>query len=128
MAELTVPHSALCAYVDKDGRCRGMADSVIVHVANRGEFFATRESARRLIGEETGALPEREAVILDWTGVQAVTGAFAGELAKWCLSTARRVASTAMNEDVRRTYETAMRRLRRNRAALRSDGGNGGDG
>lgn len=116
-------HSGMCARTDENGRCRGMAGSVIVHVARHGEFFATREKARQIISAETGALPEREAVILDWAGVQAVTGAFAGELAKWRLSTARRVASTAMNEDVRRTCETAERRLYRNRRALR-----GGEG
>ena len=110
MPEPIAPHSALCAYHDKDGRCRGMAGSVVIHAARRGQFFATRASARQIISEEIDTLSQREAVILDWAGVQAVTGAFAAEMAKWYLSTARRVASTGMNSEVRETYETACRR------------------
>ena len=110
MPEPIAPHSALCAYHDKDGRCRGMAGSVVIHIARRGQFFATRASARQIISEEIDTLSQREAVILDWAGVQAVTGAFAAEMAKWYLSTARRVASTGMNSEVRETYETACRR------------------
>ena len=79
-------------------------------IARRGQFFATRASARQIISEEIDTLSQREAVILDWEGVQAVTGAFAAEVAKWYLSAGRRVASTGMNSEVRETYETACRR------------------
>jgi hypothetical protein len=107
-----VPHCALCAYTDKSGHCRGMAGSVIIHLARHGQFFATRDSARRIIRERVDdVFPEREPVILDWSGVQAVTGAFASELAAWFLSTGRKVGSTGMNDEVRGVYESACRRL-----------------
>ena len=85
--------------------------AVVVHVASRGQFFATRESARQFIAEEIDALSRREGVIIDWAGVQAVTGAFASEYAAWCLSAGRRFGNIGMNDEVRETYVTAMRRL-----------------
>lgn len=85
--------------------------SVIVRVAEVGEFFATRDSARRLIKERADCFPERETIIFDWCGVAAVSGAFASEFAAWCLRTGRRVGNRGMNDEVRETYETAWRRL-----------------
>lgn len=90
---------------------RGAMGSVIVRVAGRGTFFATRDSARRLIAETTGSLPEREAVIFEWAGVEAVTGAFAAEFARWAFGTGRRVGVRGMSEDVRAEYDLACRRL-----------------
>ena len=90
---------------------RGAMGSVIIRMADHGQFFATRQKARDIIRDRVEAFPEREAVILDWTGVEAVTGAFASELAAWFLRTGRRVGSQGMNEEVRETYETALRRL-----------------
>jgi hypothetical protein len=84
--------------------------SVIVRVAERGEFFATRDSARRLT-ECAAVLPQREAVIFEWDGVAAVTGAFIDEFAKWAMGTRRRVGSRGMNDDVRAAYELACRRI-----------------
>ena len=85
--------------------------SVLVFVGDIARFFATRDAARRLIREHADCYPEREAVIFDWTGVEAVTGAFAAEFAAWFLRTGRRVGNQGMNDEVRATYETAARRL-----------------
>ncbi len=104
-------HSYLCARTDENGRCRGSEGSVIIHVASRGQFFATRESARKMISEEIDTLSRREPVIIDWAGVQAVTGAFAAEFAGWCLSAARRYGSIGMNDEVREAYVTACQRI-----------------
>lgn len=90
---------------------RGVMGSVIVRLAESGQFFATRESARGIIADRIEALPRHEAVILDWTGVEAVTGAFASELAAWLLRTSRKIGSQGMNDEVRDVYETAIRRL-----------------
>jgi hypothetical protein len=78
-------------------------------MADFGEFFATRERGRRLIGE-IDALPCREAVILEWDGVHAVTGAFMSEMTAWLYKTSRRVGNRAMNEDVQEAYALACRR------------------
>ena len=104
-------HSWMCAQTGADGLCRASMGSVVIHVARRGQFFATRESARQFIAEEIGTLSRREAVIIDWAGVQAVTGAFASEFAAWCLRADRRFGNIGMNDEVRETYVTAMRRL-----------------
>ena len=74
-------HSWMCAQTGADGLCRASMGSVVIHVARRGQFFATRESARQFIAEEIDTFSRREGVILDWAGVQAVTGAFAAEYA-----------------------------------------------
>jgi hypothetical protein len=84
--------------------------SVVVHVADRGEFFATRDSARRLC-EHIDAIPRSAAVIIDWQDVTAVTGAFASEVAGWYLGERRRLGCQRMSEDVRREWDTACRRL-----------------
>lgn len=83
----------------------------IVCVADHGRFFATRASARKIIAERLEALPPHEAVILEWTGVEAVTNAFASELAAWLLASDRKIGSRGMNEEVRETYEKALRWL-----------------
>jgi hypothetical protein len=106
-----VRHSYMCARTGEDGRCRGSAGSAIIHLAARGQFFATRDSARQIIAEEIDTLARSEGVILDWAGVQAVTGAFASEFAGWCLSADRRYGSIGMNDEVREAYVTACRRL-----------------
>jgi hypothetical protein len=90
---------------------RGSLGSVIVRVGEIGQFFATRDSVRRLVAEHVDSLPSREAVILDWTGVHAVTGAFADEFARWAMATWRKVGSEGMNDDVRETYELACKRI-----------------
>lgn len=92
---------------------RAAMGSVIIRMADHGQFFffAARQKAREIIRDRIDVFPEREAVILDWTGVEAVTGAFASELAAWLLRTGRRVGSQGMNDEVRETYETAVRRL-----------------
>jgi hypothetical protein len=90
---------------------RGVMGSVIVRVGERGEFFATRDSARRLIAECADVLPWHEAVIFEWGGVAAVTGAFMDEFAKWAMDTRRRTGCRGMSDDVREAYELAWRRI-----------------
>lgn len=90
---------------------RDIGGSVIIRMAAHGEFFATRARARQLIAEVIDALPRRESVILEWDGVQAVTGAFMAELTGWLYVTTRRVGNRKMNEDVREAYALACRRL-----------------
>jgi hypothetical protein len=92
---------------------RGIMGSVIIRLADYGEFFALRESARQFIREQIDVLPAHEAVILDWTGVQAITGAFAAEFTGWFLRTTRRIGSQGMTDDVRVEIDTACRRLER---------------
>ena len=104
-------HPHWCVRTDEDGRCRSYQGSFVVHVARRGQFFATREGARQFIAKDIATLSRREGVLIDWTGVQAVTGAFASEFAAWCLKADRRFGNLAMNDEVRETYVTAMRRL-----------------
>lgn len=44
---------------------RAPLGSVIVRVADHGQFFATRASARKIISERVEALASHEAVILE---------------------------------------------------------------
>ena len=92
-------------------------DSVLIFVGDIAQFFATRDAARRLIREHADRHPERVAVIFNWSGVAAVTGAFAAEFAAWFLRTGRRTGNQGMNDDVRATYETAVQRLSASRDA-----------
>jgi len=80
-------------------------------VAASGRFFATRDSARRIFTERVASLPPGEPLVLDWTGVEAVTGAFASELATWIDGTSREVGCQGMNDEVREAWETAVLRL-----------------
>ena len=84
---------------------------MIVRMADYGQFFATRALAKRIISEQIEALPASEAVVLDWTGVEAVTGAFASELVAWFLRAGRRVESRGANDEVGEAWETAVQRL-----------------
>lgn len=90
---------------------RDATGAVIIRVAGYGQFLATRARARDIIRDRLEALPPGEAVVLDWTRVEAVTGAFASELAAWLLSSGRKFGSDGMNDEVRETWETAARRL-----------------
>lgn len=68
--------------------------------AYRGtSFFATRAAARQLCAE-IDALPAAEPVIVDWSGIDAVTGAFADEYVKWMLAKSRTVSNEGMNDEV----------------------------
>jgi hypothetical protein len=82
-----------------------------VRMADYGQFFATRAKARDIIAERFEALPPGEPLVLDWSGVEAVTGAFASELAGRVLRTGRKIGTEGMNDEVRETWETAVRRL-----------------
>lgn len=83
--------------------------TIILPVSRITWLFTTAGNARQLI-EIANTLPQHEAVIFDWTGVDAVTGAFADEFASWFLSTRRRVASQSMNDAMRRAWELAWHR------------------
>jgi hypothetical protein len=82
-----------------------------VRLADYGLFFATRQKARDIIADRIEALPLGEPLVLDWSGVEAVTGAFASELAGWFLRAGRKIGTEGMNDEVRETWETAVRRL-----------------
>jgi hypothetical protein len=56
-----------------------VTDPSVYRVADAGEFFATRESARRICQAAT-ARSRRSVLTLDFEGVKAVTAAFADEL------------------------------------------------
>jgi len=85
------------------------AMSTTIRMDGFGTFFATRERARQ-IWKEIDSRPLREDVILDWAGVNGVSGAFAHSLAARLLESPRRIGNTGMNQDVRETYELACRR------------------
>jgi hypothetical protein len=82
-----------------------------VRLADYGLFFATRAKARDIIATRIEALPAGEPLVLDWSGVEAVTGAFASELAAWFLRNNRKVIAEGMSDEIRETWETAVRRL-----------------
>jgi hypothetical protein len=70
-----------------------------VRVYRGASYFATRAAAR-VICAEIDALPARLPVTVDWSGVDAVTGAFADEYVKWMLGTSRSVSHEGMGDDV----------------------------
>jgi len=109
-------HSHWCNRADEMGRCRAAEGSLVIHVAALGEFFATRDSARKLIAQ-ADALPLSLPVILDWRGVAAVTGAFADEFARWAMATHRKTGSDGMNADVLAAYNLACKRIDERAAA-----------
>jgi hypothetical protein len=89
---------------------RDVMGSIIIRPGSDSQFFATRDSARAICAR-IDALPRREAVIVDWTGVEAVTGAFASEYTAWSLRTRRRVGDRGTNHEVCTALNTAARRL-----------------
>jgi anti-anti-sigma regulatory factor len=81
----------------------------VVRMAAYGSFFATRQKMREIISGRLDAL-QGQAIIIDWEGVEAVTGAFASEYAAWFLRTPG-VHVRWMNDEVRETIALARRRL-----------------
>lgn len=88
---------------------RRTATVPVVRMAAYGSFFATRQKMREIISERLDAL-QGQAIIIDWEGVEAVTGAFASEYAAWFLRTPG-VHVRWMNDEVRETIALARRRL-----------------
>ena len=88
---------------------RAFMGSAVCHVGRHGRFLATREHGRA-IRERMEALPSRLPVILDFAGVEAMTGAFADELLGKAMGWSRRWGCTGMSDDVREPAETVYRR------------------
>lgn len=93
---------------------RGAGDAERYRVAQHGTFFATRESGRRVRAEverQLDMLPGGPGVVLDFAGVEAITGGFADELvANLVVVHGRRITWTGTNKDVRETVERAIER------------------
>lgn len=70
-----------------------------VRVYRGAAFFATRAAARKICAE-IDALPAGDPVTVDWSGIDAVTGAFADEYLKWLLAKSRTVSNEGMSDDV----------------------------
>lgn len=81
----------------------------VIRAYRGASFFATRAAARQLC-TEIDALPPGEPVTVDWSGIDAVTGAFADEYVKWQLGSTRQVTDQGMNASVRDSYELARQR------------------
>ena len=86
-----------------------MPDSIRFRMADYGKFFATRARAREIWAEIEKIHPY-EPVILEWHGVAGMSGAFASEFAGRFMKTSRRIGDIGMNDEVRETYELAIRR------------------
>jgi hypothetical protein len=74
-------------------------------------MFATRHAGRRF-REQVEALPPGEGVILDWTGVEAITASFGDELAgKLAVSDSdREIRSAGVCPEVAETLDLVRRR------------------
>jgi hypothetical protein len=85
------------------------------------EFFATRVKARH-IREAIDSLPDVAVagVVLDFDGVQAITGAFADELVCSLADDGLLTAVVSANPDVRDTLATALDRRGISRAVITS--------
>jgi STAS-like domain of unknown function (DUF4325) len=79
-----------------------------IRLGEIGRVFATRHMGR-WFRERAEALPAGEAVTLDWTGVEVITGSFADELVGKLAGT-REVVSTGACAEVRETLDLALRR------------------
>lgn len=72
-------------------------------------FFATRAAAAAICAE-IDRLPAGDPVTVDWSGIDAVTGAFADEYVKWMLAKARTVSNEGMNDEVLGVFVLARQR------------------
>lgn len=89
-----------------------MPDLPAPHVvrAYRGAaFFATRAAAAAICAE-IDRLPAGDPVTVDWSGIDAVTGAFADEYVKWMLAKSRAVSNEGMNDEVLAVLALARQR------------------
>lgn len=91
-------------------------DPTVVRVADIGAFLATRHSARRLIAGHLEAVPRDVPLVLDWSGVYAITGAFADELVAWMFAEDRPIANRGMSEALLEVYDVVLARRREARA------------
>ena len=95
--------------------CPMVLTEPVVRVSDVAQFFATRDSARRLIAGHANALPDGTAVIFDWSGVEAVTGAFMAEFVKRSTVNPRAIAHQGMNDDIRAAWNLAHSRTEADR-------------
>lgn len=83
-------------------------------VAEHGKWLGTRRLAatiRDLVEAQLTRLDDGEQLALDFTDVEAVTGAFADELvAELCARHGRRITTAGANEEVAETIGLAMSR------------------
>ena len=84
--------------------------STVYRVYRGSPFFATRASARAVCAG-IDALPAGEPVTVDWTRIEAVTGAFASEFVKWQMEASRQLDHAGMNDEVLGTFALARKRL-----------------
>jgi len=84
----------------------------VVRVYRGAAFFASRAAARAICAE-IDALPPGEPATADWSGIDAVTGAFADEYVKWMLACPRAVSNEGMSDGVLEAF--ALARLRNGR-------------
>jgi hypothetical protein len=83
-------------------------------LAEHGEWFATRHNARLIreqIETQIAELPDNEPIVLDFDGVEMVTGGFADELAgELWTSYGSRLRIEDGNEDVAEMVALALTR------------------
>lgn len=82
-----------------------------IRLGDTARFLATRHLARQF-REQAEALPPDESVLLDWTGVNAITVAFGDELAGKLAERdgGREIRSTGMCPEVAETLDLVRRR------------------
>ena len=91
----------------------GTAEPSRIRIYRGASYFATRKAARPIAAEIASAAAAGVPVIADWSGIQAVTGAFMDEYVN--LTAGLDVTSDGMNDDVLDTYVLVL--------ARREDGG-----
>ena len=77
--------------------------------ADGSRFHATRHLAA-LFREQAIALPPDETIVLDWSGVEAITASFGDEVAGKLAAAGRDVEHAGMCDQVRETLERVRRR------------------
>jgi hypothetical protein len=85
-----------------------MPDPSRVRIYRGAPFFATRKAAHPIAAEIASAAATGGAVIADWSGIEAVTGAFMDEYV--ILTKDRDVTNEHMNDDVLETYALILGR------------------
>jgi anti-anti-sigma regulatory factor len=90
-----------------------VADDLRLRLADDGEFFATRNSGQQMRERAAALLAERsgQMLILDFSGVAAVTVGFADELvASLVANHGPRIGLDGMNPEVAEVIERALSR------------------
>lgn len=85
--------------------------SLIFPVYRGASYFATRAAARAIC-QDIDKLPELENVVVDWTAIDAATGAFASEYMTWIIASPRLVTNANVSPQLRAEFDLAVQRLR----------------